>query len=60
MVSEFDLICADGWMVHLSNMGFFLGWTAGSVIFSCLAQQYGEPALLALKPMLTSLASLAL
>ena len=42
VVSEFDLVCADSWMLHVSNMGFFVGWTAGSILFSCLAQEFGE------------------
>ena len=41
-MSEFDLVCADAWMVHLSSMGFFMGWMAGSILFSCLAQEFGE------------------
>lgn len=43
VVSEWDLICGDGWMQHLSNMGFFVGWIAGSLIFSWLAEEFGEP-----------------
>ena len=42
MVSEWDLICADAWMLHLGNMGFFVGWIAGSLIFGWLAEEFGE------------------
>ena len=41
VVSEWDLTCGDGWMLHLSNMGFFVGWIAGSLIFGWLAEEFG-------------------
>jgi hypothetical protein len=29
-------------MLHLSNMGFFVGWIAGSLFFGLLAEEFGE------------------
>ena len=42
VVSDFDLICGNGWMLHLANLGFFMGWLAGSQVFSWLADEFGE------------------